>query len=316
MKRTILMGLCALSVSALSLAATLRVNNVPGSGAQYATFDDAMLAAEDGDVIIVDGSPISYDEIVVNKAVTVKGPGYFLQENGISEEGYDVATFKKVDVKAKGAKLTGLYIDGYCNLSADEIVLTRCYVSNCVQLSPDITLGTGTPVSKCVIHQNFLKNGIIGDSYSGSSKYIQITNNILLNNLRNLEESVISRNTILGQDGFFRYYVSHCVIENNIVNIFDAADKNNTYNNNYNYNDGTVNYKIFSDEYYGYSDNLTDKKVAEKDPVLFGEYGAFTGEDPYVLGGQSAGPVIRDVIVPESVMQGEDLKVTIKIGIN
>jgi len=43
--------------------------------------------------------------------------------------------------------------------------------------------------------------------------------------------------------------------------------------------------------------------------------GAFAGDDPYVISGIPAGPVIQDITVPSTVEQGGTLNVTIKLGI-
>jgi hypothetical protein len=43
--------------------------------------------------------------------------------------------------------------------------------------------------------------------------------------------------------------------------------------------------------------------------------GAFNGDDPYVISGIPAGPVIQDITVPATVEQGGTLNVTIKLGI-
>ena len=86
---------------ALSMpAATLRVNNLNGSGAQYTTFEEAHSAAQDGDVIIVDGTPKSYGQINISKKITVQGPGYFLGVNDATKEGYSPATFDEINLKS------------------------------------------------------------------------------------------------------------------------------------------------------------------------------------------------------------------------
>ena len=57
----------------------LRVNNIPGINAPYNTIQAAVAAASAGDIILVEGSPTSYDVGAFNltKKLTIRGPGFF-----------------------------------------------------------------------------------------------------------------------------------------------------------------------------------------------------------------------------------------------
>lgn len=308
MKRNLL----AFTLIAMGLtmsAATLRVNNIKGSGAQYTTFAAAHEAAQDGDVIIVDGSEDSYGKIDVTKKITVQGPGYFLAVNDATKEGYSPAVFDEVNLKCDGAKVTGLCVEGYINMRADDLVVTRCYAKN-ISLCQDYSYTNGH-ITRGVIHQNYILLGISGDHYSASATYMQVTNNIIANGYQamfcNMDRSVISRNTAIGTESGVRS-LTNCVIENNIsYNIEDSyyANKDNTYNNNI---------KFGSTSVYGSSSNRNDASIKAVDATLATDKGAFSGDDPYVLSGLSSGPVLQDIVMPESVAQGDDLKVTVKIG--
>lgn len=309
MKKIIMLLAGAMSVASMS-AATLRVNNAGGSGAQYTTFDAAQAAAEDGDVIIFDGSPATYGTIEVSKRLTLQGPGYFLDVNNPTEEGHSPATFDDVTLRCDGAKVTGLSIEGTLKMNANSLVVTRCYVKE-ISLCRNNAY-TEDYISNGIIHQNYILNGIWGDSYSAPAKYMQVTNNIIASGgnamFSNMDNSVISRNTAISNESGVRK-LTNCVIENNIsCNIEDSyyANSNNTYHNNYAFGNNEAN------RLYGYS--RTDASIRAVDATLATDKGAFSGEDPYVLSGVAAGPVLEDVIIPESVVQGEDLKVTVKIG--
>lgn len=305
MKQTIFAAIALLTVSMAS-AETYRVNNTPGSGAQFTTFKEAMDKAVDGDVIIVDGSATSYGKVEINKNVTVKGPGYFLGENQATKEDNATAYFEKVTVTAAGAKLTGLRIDGDLYIKNDEIVVTRNYISN-------VYLDENT---KCVFHQNLIEGGILGGSYSRPATYIQVTNNIMRRPnesllLENLTNSIISRNTLISKSIGFRY-LSNCVFENNIGYDLESTlqgNNNNSYSNNFDLKNMDV-YGIYG----GYYDHRRDNLIQAADASLTKTAGAFTGNDPYVLSGLPTGPMIKDIEMPESVVQGEDLKVKITIG--
>lgn len=290
-------------------AKTLRVNNVSGSGAQYSSFDEAYAAASEGDIIIFDGSYTSYGDIVVEKKLTIQGPGYFLGVNNTTNEGIECAEFGKIELRADGSKVTGIVANSIY-LKANDLVVTRCYVSIisvCEQFSY-----TDQSISNGIIHQNYITGRIDGDSYSAPANYMQISNNIMKGfyGLGNLNKSTISRNTII-----FNYDISYrqltdCIFEYNIGPIPGDywANENNTVLNH-----------IESDREI-YKDTKNDKEVKEVDSSLMSKkgvftHGAFSGDDPYVLSGLLSGPRIQDIEMPESVMQGDNMKVSVKIAV-
>jgi len=87
--------------------------------------------------------------------------------------------------------------------------------------------------------------------------------------------------------------------------VFTNEFTNNT-DNSY-----TDNYVI--GEYY--KDINTDKDVLNTElPADATSYGAFTGNDPYVISGIPTGPMIEELIVPASAEEGSIMGVTIKLG--
>lgn len=297
------------SLSATMSAATLRVNNNADSGAQFTTFEAAQEAAQDGDVIIFDGSNTSYGKIEVTKRLTLQGPGYFLDVNGVTQENVAPAKFDQVDLKCDGIKVVGLYVDGYLNMRANELIVTRCNIQ-WVSLCSDYSY-TNNYITKGIIHQNYIQYGIRGDSYSSPATFMQVTNNIIARNalFGQMDNSLISRNTAIGNDAGVRQ-LTNCIIKNNISYNIESdywANENNSYSNNINIGyDGMKVYTSIS--------KIDDAKIKEVDATIAADKGAFSGDDPYVLSGLATGPVLQDVVIPESVVQGEDLKVTVKIG--
>lgn len=76
-KLLILFVMCGLAM--VSQATTLRVNNTDPS-APYASINDAVNAATEGDTIMVEGSSIPYGDVTINKRVVLIGPGYWLKK--------------------------------------------------------------------------------------------------------------------------------------------------------------------------------------------------------------------------------------------
>lgn len=319
MKKILSSVVIALTFFSTALATTFRVNNVPGSGAQFTNFADAQEAASDGDVIIFDGSKTSYGDIEITKKLTIKGPGFFLDGNKITSEGYECAEFDKITVKAEGTVLSGVVLNNATvgkgiSLEASEVVVTRCYVGFITVCEPYSY--TQESISNCIIHQNFIIGGISGDSYSAPANYMQITNNIFwgINCIANLNKSTISHNTVVfGYDISFRQ-LTDCIYEYNISPIPGDywANKNNTVRENI---------EIESKRYSVYKDCKFDGDIKEMEAGLqpvqgVCSHGAFSGNDPYVLSGLTTGPRIQDIEMPESVVQGDNMNVTIKIGVS
>lgn len=297
--------LLALLAGGVISAKTLRVNNVAGAMAPYTTVTAALEAAADGDVIILEGSPTSYGDFEVTKAVTIQGNGYFLDVNGYGTEGASPATVGTIEVKAENVKVTSLSARSI-KLYGSHNVVTRCNTSN-IWMGRDSN--TGLAVTDCIIHQNFVN--IIDGQYDLTSlvNNIQVTNNIILGGdqanqrITGLENCVIKYNTFsvsVGGRGLLD--VQNSVIEYNFNGGCNNAGSTNTMVGNI--SNAECSYTTF--------DN--DKFVKDTIAPLSGNTGAFAGDDPYVLSGVAPGPRVEDLIVPASVEQGQDLKVTVKIG--
>ena len=276
-------------------AKILRVSNVNGSTAPYTTLEAALEAAEAGDVIMLDASPNSYAyAITINKSVTIQGPGYWLVENGKTQDGINSALIDRIRIEADGVKLISLEI-GVIEFGAEkgckDWVITRCKINNGFALTSKDSHG--------IIHQNFMKTGIGG----ATASFLQITNNIILRGTTiNLTNSIIKYNTIAGNANLGSNIV-YSTVENNI-GLQNGVKDNSTYTNNIGIPEG-VNYSYDKD---------IDTDVKEKDATISTTHGAFAGEDPYVISGIAPGPYIEDITVPVSVEQGKDMEVTVKIG--
>lgn len=280
-------------------AETLRVNNAGSSGAHYTTIDDALAAASDGDVIIVDGSPTSYGDATIDKSVTIQGPGYFLEDNGLTQTGDQSARFSTFQILSDHVTITGLSVSTV-NLRANYISVTRCLIGSLYLLLPEPYTGDG--ITQCVISQNFFNgSGILLNSNYVYANYLEVSNNIFTKQgfLYGIENSTVSRNTFIVSPGIF---AKHCVFENNV---WPKAPTDNT--NSY------IDNAIISDELFT-SDN--ERSIKEVTDGVDASKGAFSGDFPYVLSGIPAGAYITSVQMPESVVQGEPLEVTINIGLS
>lgn len=290
-------------------SAVIRVNNDTGAAAQYSNITDALRAAIEGDVIILDPSTVSYGDMTLEIPVTIQGSGYFKEANEPTQTGNSPSMVGKVTIKSPGVKLCGLQTDNI-DVLASDVVINRCYVSN-INLS-DTYHDIGT-ISNVIIHQNFISGSIIGNQYGTKPSQCQISNNIFKFNtsgISNVINSVVEYNSFAWDDNHRSAFgLTNSVISHNIGGMPELSSNTNTISDNFAHS---------VDNPYGnmgqlYS--LTDAKVKEVDTAVTTEYGAFAGDDPYRLSGLPAGPVIESLSVPASVEKGQPLEVVIKIGV-
>lgn len=285
---------CGMAITAQST--TLRVNNVDSS-APYSTINDAVKAATDGDTIMVDGTSVDYEAAILNKRLVLIGPGYWLRENGIATESAHAATINEINVQAEGCVIMGMNVTAQMVINGAKTIVNRCRVTGNISIESNI--------NNCVIHQNML-GGEVGSGY-GKSFYHQITNNIFGNvKCLGVRESYIAYNTSIAHWGESFWNSHNCKIEKNIFNdeVYVKGDNDNTYSENYWVGEN-------------YQDIQTDKDVRDYLlPQAANGYGAFAGNDPYVVSGIPAGPMIEELTIPTSVEEGGTMEVTLKLGAN
>lgn len=306
MKKVFLL-MAAACITAATNATILRVSNVTGSGAPYTTITDAHEAAIPGDTIMVEGSPSRYDyKLTITKRIVLIGPGYNHQENGVVSEGGNSAYVDFLVIDYKEVVIQGMEINVGLTVNKPNAVVTRCLFNGGINL--------GNEASGTVIHQNYLNDVISGGSQKTSN--VTITNNIFNcaeaynGRIRNLYNSYIAYNTCLKEAGTQDNYndfiknVSACTIENNILCLPYKSTSTDQVANNY----------VFTETpFYDTSSEVAIRKTELG--FSEGKYGAFSGDDPYVISGIPAGPVIEDITVPASVEKGKKLNVTIKLGL-
>jgi len=317
MKKTLLFWAVAAMCGTAS-ATILRVNNITGSGAPYADFSSALQAAESGDTLMIDGSPDSYGNIEINMPLVILGPGYWRTENGISGEGASDATFRNIKVQSmgKGSVIRGLKVESIA-INASDVVINRCHIEGGIKVLASV----GAQSDNCLIHQNFIYGYIRGYASNLMPNYTQITNNIFSGHtqtggvIQYINEGYIGYNTFATpkNDGGIQHITNivACTVEKNICTGNEPTIEGNSYKDNYMPSQwGSYIYEK-RDTDLDIKNYKVDSSIAE----LIAGKGAFNGEDPYVISGVPAGPVIQDVTVPASVEKGNNLNITIKLGV-
>ena len=318
-----LLILSAMCMAMTAQATVLRVSNVPNSGAPYTTIPAALEAAVAGDTIMVDGSPDKYADtdattsrLTISMPIVLMGPGYLLTQNNVQSNGdqtVNINTYVTISSEAAGTIIQGInFTGGSIDVQAPNVVITRCKI--------DAVLYIATDATNFVLHQNLISKDVGRSNYNNYIAYnAQVTNNIITTGngsssgiVAGFNESTIAYNTFT--KGAYNsavplYKLSGCTIEHNIFFGGEKAYDGNTVVNNY----------WGAADSSPYENCTTDLEVKNADldnqvNAMEGK-GAFEGDDPYVISGIPAGPVIQDITVPSTVEQGGTLNVTIKLGI-
>ncbi|MCQ2208242.1 MAG: hypothetical protein MJZ02_08510 [Paludibacteraceae bacterium] len=316
MKKRIGIIALLLGMSMSMQAKILRVNNSPNIEAGYNSLSNALLDAAIGDSIYLEPSSQAYGErdaygfndMKINKQVTILGPGYYLAENKITEyaagESFIGGT---VRITADNVNISGV-IMANVRIEANNATLQRCQILN----GSSTAVKINTDVNGSVIEQCFIVGDIQGQNYPHN---VMVSNNIICGNVLTLERSRIEHNTFgkYNRFGTVRDLKFCTIIENIMEN--QGKSKNNT--------------SAFVNNFVGDYTNFMEKADFTLDanyriklgaPISTkasdgGPLGAFGGELPYVISGLPDVPVISNITGPTSVnsYQGLPITVTYKI---
>jgi hypothetical protein len=310
----------------------LRVNNNVGVNAPFTTISAAITAAGTNDIIMVEGSLVAYDNLTINKKVTIIGPGYFLLENLNLQGSPSSASLSTISLAAgsDGSSFYGLNITGNISI-ADNVVVNNVTVSNCqigaLTLSGDVN---NFIISGCYIVNNLVftnlsefTGAIVSNNYMGGfgqgsgTTLVTLTQNVIAGGISAAFNCDI-RNNIFTGTSFSQF--NGGVIKNNVFTVTQAslASSGATV-------DGT---NVFSatvgNLFIGLAGNTTDTQWKLKtgspaigvgiDGVDCGMYG---GNTPYRPSGIKLGqPTINSFTTPASVQQNGTLNVKVSAKVN
>jgi len=142
-------------------AKVYRVNNNPGTGAQFTSFQTAHDSCHTGDTIYVEGTTISYGTVNISKKINVIGPGYFLAQNPQTQVNPSSALFTQINCNtgSTGTYLTGLDIQFLLlNAGVTNIVIKRNHIGcpSCSGSSSNGPFYLSSNNSNVLIIQNYI----------------------------------------------------------------------------------------------------------------------------------------------------------------
>lgn len=326
-------------------AATLRVNNAPGTSPDHATIQAAINAASDGDTILIEGSASTYAGFTLtNKRLNLIGPGHNLAANPgtpanklgavIAVSSSSIQTTTSQAGTADGTLVMGLEFLSELRLeSCANVTVSRCafnsqsgsgrlYLNGPTNLvSQSLFRGT-SPLSWGVNNTsgNRIENCIIADgslSVGSSASLLYLRNNILFG------VSAASGTAIQADNNLFlgtSVPTSNAIYRNNF---FPSALNPNLVGSG---NVGSVNFSAVMPAYQSSSASpdgryqlSTGISPLPANPALNAgtdgtHVGPFGGPNPYVLSGVPPLPTIDEISAPQFAAPGSSLTIRVKVG--
>jgi hypothetical protein len=329
MKKAIILTLFLYGLLAGTLiAGTYRVNNklVNNPTAKiYSDLQAAHDAAYNGDTLMIEGSPDSYNDLICTKRLVIKGPGYYLDENpGISANKLSAKVSSMyLNSGSNGSLIMGIQISWNLSISDDNITVRRCSLGN----NESIGNNENITISECILliygYNSYFSGSIVTN--------LVVTNNIIIQPISFQDGSTgVFLNNVFGSE--YITIPTGFDVKNNILftNAKDYVklpllpDPDVCYNISIGDQFGTANHNQASVSesalFLGALTESTDGKwqLKEGSPAIAaGEgginCGAFGGPQPYILSGVPTGPVIYELNVSSYSTNDNKLPITIKV---
>lgn len=246
MKNKILISVIIISliVSNAQAQTVRRVSNALGANAPYSTIQDAITAAVNGDIILVEGSPTTYTGVTtINKQVTIQGPGYFLDENNGLQANSNPASMGGFSFAAgsAGSIVRGMKIIGGITINTSNITISNNQLvgvdmntgANNIIISGNYATGiirSFSNMTNLLVSNNYLGGGI---SFSLSVTVLGVvTNNIVAVGGTNyyLENSIITNNIFLATGTAIGETLNSTIQNNVFVSVAQTdADATNVF---------------------------------------------------------------------------------------
>lgn len=345
--------LLAILIASLQVLKAQSVIVIQGSGYTKTTtrLDSAVLIAQSGDIIYLPGGVISsYNDIMINKKITLIGAGYNIDSTvstlptifsyGINIEGGGDGT------SIVGCKMIGNPIN--INGSVSNISINRCYCTG-------INIAT-RKMSTILLSENYIDNLGVGiynngiDTFSNiviKANVINSFSGFFFNNPIQISNNIVLSMTPFGTGGYQNTLFNNnilCVInttspitlfnaQNNLVVYSKTTSGTNYYNyalNNVDLLDTSSNLSKVFINYKGYSKNTYNQYIPNLSPLSNfhlvsscpgknagsdgTDVGIYGTANPFKEGGVPFNPHIQSAIITNATDGSGNLKVNIKVA--
>jgi len=315
-----------LFISSKSYAAIWHVDN-SGNDADFTSIKTAYESdsVHSDDTLYVNGTTISYGDLILIKKLHIIGPGYFLNENQDTQAKITSAKINSITYNpgSEGSSITGIEVINMINVYSNNITIRRNKIGGIYVNSSILNLIIVQNFIPCNTHHgiHFTSNGIANN--------VLISNNIIVSSnslyaivMTNQVQTIIKNNTISGSieihnsvfhnnihcnDSESQRLISNCELKNNLA---DHEQFGSLLGNQSKVDMSTVFIGTGSQDGKWQLSENSPAKNAGLDGV---DCGAFDGSDFYILSGIPMIPSIYYVDAPAVASELSGLPVHIKV---
>lgn len=237
---------CAVFCTAFCVQArTYTVSNNPETPGQFTSAQTAVDSAAVGDTLLIQGSPISYGDLTVSKAVILIGPGHHPQKHNPL-----TAFFNSISVASDNIKIYGLVVNGFIRaFDPSNTVALRSNITisycNVTEIRVTRTTAGESPGNNWLIFNNIVKRINNENGYA-----MLIHNNVITDYVRYCTNSVSIKNNLFIGSSIQQASIQSAPIGGRIVNnifynigfysnVNIGAFGNTVYQNNLTYTAGS-----------------------------------------------------------------------------
>lgn len=330
------------------------VDNTGGPHADFIDLQEAMDAAQDGDIFHVLGSPYNYSNITVTRQVHLFGPGYNLAR--VHEEGYqkfydarvgsvtftadeEIVDGALVRCSSAGSTISGLFTSRI-TVQVSDVTVQRNRAQELWGGFVDLPGGDRLHSHRVRVMQNFFwgtssrNNGIqLGDS--NALGHI-VVNNIVLSHRDESIRNAVVRNNIFRSMSASDSNFHNSTVENNILGAVGSGSRQSIFNNNVvlsaknELSSDFLSENSFSENLWDVDDaflfeesgafdeqfKLAEFSLAREAGVDGIDAGAFDGPFPYEISGVPSLPRVKIMAPgPFTVSPNSDLTIPVKIKV-
>jgi hypothetical protein len=185
-----------LSISSISNAAVRTVSNWNNIPAQFTSVQSAIDASAAGDTVYVHGSPNLYGDFVINKRITILGPGYYPQFQNQNRATvatifiYSTVAGTVNNVNIIGLQVTSQIYPGYNNNFAQGVPMEG------LRINRSFVSGLSCPLpnasSSLIVEQSVFTSTLNTDNFSSV-----LVNNTIFSNSRIGSSNQTDANTVV-----------------------------------------------------------------------------------------------------------------------
>ena len=311
-------------------AKVYRLNNNPGTAAQFTVAQTAIDSCHAGDTLYAEGTTISYGNVTISNKINIIGPGYFLAQNPNTQVNLNSALFGTITFNAgsNGSYITGIQA-GYINLATgvNNIILKRNLINGTSNYTNQLLLNGNN--ANILILQNYIVSNQASNygpvSLGSGCSNVTIANNFVqgtsgsgyeLIHVDPAASAIITNNVIVGTATNQYLTLNNTTFNNNILNVNGSINgSNNSENNNFSMN---ANLDTTAGNAHHNHINISPSTLFVGTGSADGQYklkagssaigagltgedcGMFGGADPYVLSGMPTVPAVFFFAAPTS----------------